>query len=204
MIKQTMYEEETPDKMDGQASFVFISLAPHIVNDDSSACRKAVASTLSSLLKTVSPGVVEKLLNSTMTWFKSPDNPGHVQLACNLLTIYVDTLAPASFLASKVDSILAGLPNCLSSNSDTEDHLTIQALTLLSRVFQHKLLEPGATREHLAQVWSCVHTCLLHSHSWARLLSAQLLGLHLSNVTPEKILSQCQKNTKGSWIKNVA
>ena len=191
------------DKMDGQASFLFISLAPHIVNDDSSACRKAVASTLSSLLKTVSPSVAEKLLASTMTWFKSPDNPGHVQLACHLLTLYVDTLATAPFLASKVDSILAGLPNCLSSNSDTEDHLTIQALTLLSRMFQHKLLEPGATREHVANVWACVHTCLLHSHSWARLLSAQLLGLHLSSVPPEKIVTQCQKNTKGSWIQNV-
>ena len=41
------------ERLDGQASFLFVALAPHIINDDSSACRKAVAATLSSLLKTV-------------------------------------------------------------------------------------------------------------------------------------------------------
>ena len=101
-----------------------------------------------------------------------------------------------------ISSILAGLPDILASNSDTEDHLIIQALTLLSRMFQHKLLAPGATREHVADVWTRVHTCLLHSHSWARLLAAQLLGLHLSDVTPERIHNQCRNNTK-AWVNSV-
>jgi len=187
--------------VDNQASFIFISLAPHLVNDDSTSCRKSISGTLSALLKTVSPPIGEKLFQSTMTWYKSPDNVSHTQLACHLLTIFADTLPTAPYLSSKVDNILNHLPNCLSSSSDQEDHLTIQALTLLSRLFQNNLLQPSSS--NVTPVWQLVHTCLLHSHTWARVLSAQLLGLYLSSVSADNIAKDVVKKTKSVWIKDV-
>ena len=53
------------------------------------------------MMMMISPGVAEKLLQSTMTWYKSPDhNLGHIQLACHLLTIFADT--QSGLLTSKV------------------------------------------------------------------------------------------------------
>ena len=192
-----------PDKTDAQAAFLFVSLSPHLVNDESSSCRRAVAGALAALVRGVSAGVAAKLLQTALTWFQSPANPGHTQLGCHLLTIFVDTLGAAPALAAKMDTVLAHLPSCLASNSDTEDHLTIQALTLLSRVFQTPgLRDPAALcRDHVS-AWRGVHTCLLHSHAWARLLAAQLLGLHLGGLSPEKIAEHCVKKTPGAWIQD--
>merc|ERR1719474_1110955 len=150
-------------QVDSQATFIFISLSPHLVNDDSSSFKKAVAGTLSNLLTSVSPGVAEKLLQSTLTWYKSPDNQAHVTLACHLLTIFVDNLHSEPFLTSKLQTIVSQLSYCLTSNSDTDDHLTIQALTLYSKILQHSLLEPSSGQ--VTSVWHQVHTCLLHSHT---------------------------------------
>ena len=52
-------------------------------------------------------------------------------------------------------------------------------------------------------MWQQVHTCLLHSHTWARVLSAQLLGLYLSHMSAEKIVNNCLKTSKSVWINNV-
>ena len=52
-------------------------------------------------------------------------------------------------------------------------------------------------------MWQQVHTCLLHSHTWARVLSAQLLGLYLSHMSAEKIVNNCKKTSKSVWINNV-
>ena len=68
-------------------------------------------------------------------------------------------------------------------------------------MFQNNLLSPSST--NVTPVWQRVHTCLLHSHTWARVLSAQLLGLYLSNVTPESISNHVVKKTKNVWIKDV-
>ena len=45
--------------------------------------------------------------------------------------------------------------------------------------------------------------CLLHSHGWVRLLSAQLVGLHLSQVSPESLAGQMGAVTD-HWISEVA
>ena len=145
--------------MDSQATFIFISLSPHLVNDESSSFKKAIAGTLSNLLTKVSPGVAEKLLQSTLTWYKSPDNPAHVTLACHLLTIFVDNLHTAPFLTSKLQSIISNLSNCLTSNSDSDDHLTIQALTLFSKLLQNSMLEPSSGQ--VKDVKGCLGTVYL-------------------------------------------
>ena len=191
-----------PSSVDSQASFLFISLSPHLVNDDSTNCKKSVGQTLSSLLKCVSPGIKEKLLQTCLTWYKSPDNSGHTQLACHLLNIFVDSIPSSPSINSKLDNILSHLPNCLATNSDTEDHLVIQALTLLRRLLQTKLV-PSKGRV-MAPVWRSVHSCLLHSHSWVRLLSAQLVGLYLSDLGPADLSAQIKKNKESEWISSVA
>ena len=195
-------------KVDQQASFLFVSLCPHLVNDDSAACKKSVAAALSTLVKTVSHGVVEKLVQSSLTWYKSPDNLAHTQLACQLLAIFADCLADtdrASIISCKLDTILSHLPSCLASHADTEDHLMIQALTLVSRLLHIKLVD--CQMKSLVPVWRAVHGCLLHSHSWVRLLSAQLVGLHLSQVSPESLAGQVMRPGEGAvdqWICQVA
>ena len=89
-------------------------------------------------------------------------------------------------------------------DADTEDHLLIQALTLLSRLLDTGLVEGRA--KSLVPVWRAVHGCLLHSHSWVRLLSAQLVGLSLSQVSPESLAGQILRpaGAGDQWLGQVA
>jgi len=188
-----------PQKTELHASFLFVSLAPHLINDDSTACRKAVTSTLSTLLKTVSQGTTESLLKPCVTWYQTPDNPAHNQLACHLLTIFIDTLG-AKIIKPSLDTILSFLPKHITG----QDHLSVQALHLFTRIVRdttEPLLPP--TSPLLCHSWKAVHNCLLHSHSWVRLLSAQLVGLYLANTTPDQMKENMTVGVEDCWLGSV-
>ena len=81
------------------SQFLFVSLAPHLLNDESAECRKAVSSTLGALLSTLQEGGVETLKRSTVTWLGG-QNPAHAQLACRILCIFADTLGKQAIYQS--------------------------------------------------------------------------------------------------------
>ena len=81
----------TGQEVDQQAQFLFVSMAPHLINDESEACRQAVAAAITQLLRTVQNNQAARLVDVVMTGFKG-DNPSHCQLACRLMSIIIDTL----------------------------------------------------------------------------------------------------------------
>merc|ERR1712013_823198 len=48
-----------------------------------------------------------------------------------------------------------------------------------------------------------VHNCLLHSHSWVRLISAQLVGLYLAGIEPEQMKKNMAVEDDSCWLGNV-
>jgi len=185
-----------PSKIEPHASFLFISLAPQLINDESSQCRKSVASTLSNLLRVIPHGSAENLIKSTMTWYQTVDNPTHNQLASHLLTIFVETLG-----VKVVKPHLKTIVDLLPSHINGTDHLSIQALNLLARMIKdvdQSLLTPSS--HLLTLTWKAVHSSLLHSHSWVRLLAAQLIGLFLANTDAEDIKKNITSELGDSWL----
>jgi len=183
-------------KIEPHASFLFVSLAPHLINDDSTTCRKAVSSTLGTLLKSVSQGVTENLLKPCITWYQTPDNQAHNQLACHLLTIFIDTLG-VKIIKPSLDIILSHLPRHITST----DHLSVQALHLFTRIVKdtnEPLLPPISPL--LSPTWKAVHNSLLHSHSWVRLISAQLVGLYLAGSNPEQMKTNMTIEAESCWL----
>eukprot|EP00092_Neocalanus_flemingeri_P037576 GFUD01040911.1.p1 GENE.GFUD01040911.1~~GFUD01040911.1.p1 ORF type:complete len:2557 (+),score=666.17 GFUD01040911.1:40-7710(+) len=188
-----------PTKTEPHASFLFVSLAPHLINDDSTTCRKAVSSTLSALIKIVSQGTTETLLKCCLTWYATADNPAHNQLACHLLTIFMDTVG-AKVIKPSLDTILSLLPQHITGT----DHLSVQALHLFTRLVRdtnETVLPPLSPL--LSPSWKAVHNCLLHSHSWVRLLSAQLVGLYLANTTPDQMKENMTVGLEDCWLGSV-
>jgi len=186
-------------KIEPHATFIFVSLAPHLINDDSTNCRKSVTSTISTLLKSVSQGVTESLLKPCLTWYQSSDNPAHNQLACHLLTIFIDTLG-VKFIKPSLDTLLHHLPQHISGT----DHLAVQALHLFTRIVKdtNAPLLPTSAAD-LTPTWQAVHNCLLHSHSWVRLISAQLVGLYLAGTQPEQLKKNVAVEDDSCWLGNV-
>jgi len=165
------------------AQFMFVSIAPHLVNDESQECRQALSGAISSLLKTLKDGEVDTLRSHVMSWFKAA-NKTHVQLASRLLVIFVDTLG-VKIVKSELAIIKETLPKLLKDN----DSVCIQALSLLLRIVRS---------ETMVLFWEsrdiCVgiHSCMLHPHAWARLLASQLLGLHLTQLSEKPNLTWLQ------------
>jgi len=183
-------------KIEPHATFIFISLAPHLINDDSTNCRKSVTTTISTLLRSVPLGTTESLLKPCITWYQSNENPAHNQLACHLLTIFIDTLGIKTIKPS-LDTILNHLPHHIAGT----DHLAVQALHLLTRIVKD-VNEPllPTTSPELSATWLAVHNSLLHSHSWVRLISAQLVGLYLAGTEPEQIKKNIVVETEDCWL----
>ena len=164
------------------AVYLFLSLAPRLVNDDSKECRKQIASTLSALLNNTSPATRDSLRKSILTWYQSRGTAIHVRLACHLLAVWVDALGLADMRAD-LATVLKELPGYVGSGeAGTEaDGLTIQALGLLLRLV---LAEPELLMQAArTALWERVHAVLLHSHAWVRLQAAQLLGRRHSSMT---------------------
>jgi len=188
-----------PQKTEAHASFIFISFAPHLINDDSTICRKAVSATLSTLIKSVSQGSSENLLKPCLTWYQTQDNPAHNQLACHLLTIFIDTLG-VKLVKSSLDTILSHLPRHITG----PDHLSVQALNLFTRLVRDPtvallpLISPL-----LSSSWSAVHNSLLHSHSWVRLLSAKLVGLYLASTSPQQMKDYMTASVDSGWLADI-
>jgi U3 small nucleolar RNA-associated protein 20 len=178
-----------PERIESHAIFLFFSLGPRLVNDDSAEARKAVAAALGTLVKTALPGAVEKMLKPTLTWFQSEDNPEHAQLACHLLCIFLDELGPGP-LAPHLGPLLGRLAGHVAADGD---HLALQALHLATR-----LVSPGpetlarAAPGQAAALWRAVHGALLHSHAWARTLACRLVGHHLAQTPAPRLLAQLQ------------
>jgi len=188
-----------PQQVSVHATFIFVSLAPHLINDDSTTCRKSISSALSTLLKTVPQGTAESLLKPCLTWFQTSDNNAHNQLACQLLTIFNDSLG-VKMIKPSLDIVLSLLPKHISGS----DHLSVQALHLLTRLVRdpsEPLLLPSSPK--LCSTWEAVHNCLLHSHSWVRLLSAQLVGQYLASTTPEKVKETICHGREDCWLNNL-
>ena len=183
--------------LEAQAQFLFFSLGPRLLNDDSPEVRKSVAASLAVLLKTASPGAVQGLLRPTLTWLQARDNPGHAQLACHLLCIFLDQLG-VGLLKPHLDSVLEAVVRHLVS---PQDHLALQALQLATRLVrlggQEAKLGLQAGEVRLAPLWRSVHTLLLHSHAWVRLLACQLVGLYLALVPATQMLAIVTKG--GCW-----
>jgi len=158
-------------EVDQQAQFLFVSMAPHLINDESEACRQAVASAITQLLRNVQNNQVTRLVDVVMTWFKG-DNLGHCQLACRLFSIVIDTLGLQS-LKSKLNLIEEKLPIFAKST----DSLAVQALSLLQRIVRSDKTDMFWKSNRICDA---IHQSLLHPHAWVRLLSAQLVGLFLA------------------------
>ena len=79
------------NKVNPHAPFLFISIAPFLINEESAECKKALANTLSALFNVLPEATIETLKKSTMTWFRGK-NIAHSQLACRILVIFIDTL----------------------------------------------------------------------------------------------------------------
>jgi U3 small nucleolar RNA-associated protein 20 len=158
------------------AIYLFLSLAPHLANDESKECRQQVAAAVAALLLNTEPETRDSLRKPVLIWYRSTDNPAHVRLACHLLSVWVDTLGLAA-LRADMAAILQQLPGYLGSceAAAEADGLTIQALGLLLRLARSEpdlLMQPAGR----AALWERVHAALLHSHAWVRLQAAQLLG----------------------------
>ena len=183
--------------LEPHAAFLFLSLAPRLLNDDSPEVKKTVAATLGTLLKTSGPGGVQKLLKPTLTWLQSPDNPQHAQLASHLLCIAFDSLGQA-LLKPHLETVLPHLTRHLASPTD---HLVVQGLHLATRLLRGEGgLRAGEPR--LAPLWSQVHSLLLHSHAWVRLLSSQLVGMFLAQVPAPQLLQGLQEGH--GWLQGAA
>jgi hypothetical protein len=156
------------------AAYLFLSLAPHLINDESAACRKAVAAALAALLANMEPGTRDTAVRkAVLTWYRSSGTPTHVRLACHLLSVWVDALGLAA-LRPDLPAVLAQLPAYVGGREEGADSLTVQALGLLLRLVR---ADPGLlTQAAQAALWERVHAALLHSHAWVRLQAAQLLG----------------------------
>jgi len=182
------------ERVEQHAEFLFFSLAPRLVNDDSPEAKKAVASTLGTLFKTSSQGKFDKMVAAAVTWFKSTTEPAHCQLAAHLLALILDNLQLTP-LKHHLPALLEHLPRHLESQ---EDHLVLQALHLAMRLVGQ--MEAGDLR--LTSTWRAVHATLLHSHTWARLRACQLVGVYLAQVPPEKILVGVKVGEK-HWLASV-
>jgi len=189
-------------KVEPHATFLFFSLSPQLVNDESSACRKLIANSLGTLLKTVTSGTVEKLLSPVVTWYQE-DNLGHNQLACHLLCVFADHLQ-VKVLRSHLQTILARLPAHVEG---TSDHLAVQALNLVTRLVRQgeeaEKVVLDANEDRMLRVWQSVHTALLHSHAWVRLLSSQLVGMFLGQVNQDKIFLNISTGEGGGWLADI-
>jgi len=182
-------------KIEPHASFIFISLAPSLVNDESSKCKKAVSQTLSTLLKSSTRGTAENLMKPCITWFKTNNNQSHNQLACQLLIVFIDALG-VNILKPYHDILIELLPQHIKGT----DHLSVQALNLFSRCVTGEEAFLQATATELSSIWKVVHSCLLHSHEWIRLISTKLIGLYLSNCSPERICEAISENSTAYWF----
>ena len=182
------------ERVEQHAEFLFFSLAPRLVNDESPEVKKAVASTLGALFKTSSQGKLDKMVAAAVTWFKSTTEPAHCQLAAHLLALVLDNLQLGP-LKSHLPALLEHLPRHLES---MEDHLVLQALHLTMRLVVQ--MEAGDVK--LTSTWRAVHATLLHSHAWARLRASQLVGVYLAQVPPEKILEKVKSGDE-HWIASV-
>ena len=172
-------------RVEQHTHFLFLSLAPRLVNDEAPEVRRAVARAIGELVKTAPQGSVEKVVASTLTWLQASSEPEHAQLACHLLTVFLDTLG-TSLLLPHLPTVLPHLALHLAS---TSDHLVLQALHLATRLARLQV-EVGVV------VWRAVHPLLLHPHAWARLLACQLVGLPLAACPP----SPAAMAATGAWL----
>jgi len=186
-------------KIEHQATFLFFGLSPQLVNEESPTCKKLVATTIGSLLSHCSQGTITKLLNSVLIWFQE-ENPGHCQLACHLLSIFNESLE-LKILKPHVEVILKKLPEHIVGETD---HLSIQALN-----FALKLLSKDTEMDlfyifsdQCISLWKGVHSSLLHSHSWIRTMSSQLIGIYLCQISSETIVDNVL-NGSSTWLADI-
>ena len=57
-------------RIHAHAQFMFVSMAPHLINDESPECRKSVAAAMSALLSTLKEAGVDTIKKTVLTWFK--------------------------------------------------------------------------------------------------------------------------------------
>jgi len=163
--------------LDSHAEFLFISMAPHLNNTDSENTRSIVMKAIGGLLQAVSPDKAKDLLENTLTWFQADDSLPKVVLASRLLTIFIDALG-IQVLKTKMKMILLKLNTLFQSN----DNALIQVLSLLQKMAQK---DPTHYIFNNSTILDGVKVCLLHGHTWIRLLSAQILGQYLAALAAE-------------------
>jgi len=183
-------------KVEAHASFLFVSLAPIIINDESTACRKQAASVIGVLLKSVTQSSQDTLRNLTMSWY-SGDNPSHQQLASHLITIFVTDLGLKS-VKPILTQVLAPLPDHLAGG----DHLAVQSLNMISKLVTADRTLLSSSK--LNSIWLATHQCLLHSHAWVRFLSSQLIGLILSAASPAEVAETAAQSSEDDWLASPA
>lgn len=140
------------------------------------------AAAVGVLLKSVSQSSQDTLRNLTMAWYMS-DNESHRELSCHILMVFVSELGVRS-VKQVLGQVLEHLPGHMKGG----DHLAVQALNLATKLVtsDRGLL----VTDKFDNIWREVHQCLLHSHSWIRLLSSQLLGLLLSAIPAAKMVDK--------------
>jgi len=121
------------DRLAPHALYLFLSLAPRLVNDESKECRKQIVAALSALLANTAPATKESLRKAILSWYQSRDTPAHVRLACHLLVVWVDALGLAD-LKPDLGVIVKELPGYVGRGEAgvDADGLTIQGRHLLN------------------------------------------------------------------------
>jgi len=162
-----------PARLNAHVQCLFVSMVPQLINAESEETRKAVADCISTLLSSIHTDSVATLLRSTMAWFNS-ESSAQVQLATRIFVIFVDSLG-LKVLKSEQKNIIKKLTT-LSQSSDGQ---TIQTLMFIQRVARSNSTNSILKNSEILDV---IERSILHSHSWIRLLAAQLLGLYLTQA----------------------
>jgi len=174
-------------RLDAHVQYLFVNMVPQLINAESEQSRKAVANSISTLMTSVNSDSVATLLRSTMAWFNS-ESSVQIQLATRILVIFVDTLG-VKVVKSEYNNIIKKLITL----SQTSDGQTIQTLMFIQKVARSG---PSKSIFENSEILDVIETSILHSHSWVRLLAAQLVGLYLTQAEDCPELCWLQQKSK--------
>ena len=168
------------------ADMLFVALVLVIANDDSTKCREMAAQLVKTLLGRVREEERKTVICHVHAWASQHDNPALSRVSSQTYGLILDTLKSDAkpYLATFLDDINSKIRNAAVSFEEKEDsedgaiseakwQIPYQALTTLSKVFQHF---PDVISDYNKVSWSSVSSLLLYPHAWVRTASCRLLG----------------------------
>ncbi|XP_076467049.1 small subunit processome component 20 homolog [Babylonia areolata] len=162
----------------------FLPLATCMYADGASACRELAIATIKTLLEKIDVTSRDNLFSLVLKWL-AEEKVRLCSVGVQLCGLFVE-VETGDFTARRQDVFPLVLDRDLSSDAESEqDQFYFLLMTLIRKVMGVLDLAKLAAWTDLHRLLEYVQSHLLHTHSWVRLLTCQIMGQVLSSAGPD-------------------